>query len=766
MVMMTVGGASAERAVVFDGGALSWDEQCAAEALQGIVNRRGARLFLGEAGDPWLRIYGERNGMEYETLEGFRNLLARYRDHVKGFVVYDAAVDGARYVAITQAGLEDLVPISGEMLEGLSELGMPIVSDLRGKFADSLEAYEWALEVLMPRCNRRYAHAAGGPCEGIRALCGPMPGMDWMTMNQGFVFNLVPSPTEMASYGGATVGGSPEQAAMYERIVAALEPPCMITGYGEPEDFWCKLISEHGHYSFHFGRNWSFHKGIPHRGELRQKRQVTPETVEVEADKYYVCFMTSEGDTMKGPLPFFMESWFDPDRGTIPMNWGINPLMGELFPAMLEYYYDEATDNDYFFTGCSGAGYVYPDFMPNLKQFARHTARACKLADAPCVDLWHAGSPEVRREYAVHSKAMALTANGGAARMTMAAPGKLLVDHGLMYWQHEATGGTAYYRDFRDEAKRAKAVDWLVGRIEDIAARHTPPFVILVYADLHSYDRHVMVHREAAEKLDPERFKPARLDEALAAVTAWTRGRVLVGHGSINERLSAAYLEGVPTKYALSLTNGTEKRRRVSVALEGEEAETVEVGPGKEATAELLLTGEAGAKVLVDGDEYPLDLTAVPYEGEAKSAEFAGVWDAVDLRHSGGSIEPREDAMWGRAWSSPEAGGEQGHIVFGPYAHLPTGRYVVAFRMMLADEVEDGTEVVTLDVNAGGYEGTGEQFGVREVTAGELGEPGEWAWVSSEIDWPGPPSRLETRVWWHGRARVVVDRVAAARTDG
>ncbi len=88
-------------------------------------------------------------------------------------------------------------------------------------------------------------------------------------------------------------------------------------------------------------------------------------------------------------------------------------------------------------------------------------------------------------------------------------------------------------------------------RIEDIADRHTPPFVILVYADLHSYDRLAMVHREAADRLDRRRFRPARLDEAMAAVTAWARGRVLVGKTGINERLAAAALAGVPTTSAL-----------------------------------------------------------------------------------------------------------------------------------------------------------------------------------------------------------------------
>ena len=934
--LMSATACCGEPAVVFDDASLSWDEQCAAEALQGLVNRKGPRLFLGRMDDPWLGIYAKRNGLTYTPLVGLRELLQRFGGETKGLVAYDAGVDGARYVAITLAGVESLIPASDEMLRGespglrasalwpgadfatlapdrlaewrpaaspqlrllpgvgleltegnappaepwsfvsygpltvdldqfpyleaaveslegqgaqwaikltwdrdgngvisggeddlpltparptgvvrwnvrelagvegpltldriqlhvlgegarvvfrsvrfvtadgtapeageswpLTDLGLPIVRDLRGQFADSVAAYDWALREVMPRCNRRYAHAVGGPCEEGLALVGPMRGMDWATMHRGFVFNLVPCPEQKPSYGNALVGGSPAQAAMYVRILAALKPSCQITGYGEPEDYWCKLISEHGHYSIHYGHNWSFHHQVPQQGPLRQKGTCTPETVRVEADKYYVCFMTSEGDTMKGPLPFFYGSWFDPDRGRVPMNWGINPLMAQMFPAMLAYYYDTATPDDYFFAGCSGAGYTYPDYMPNVAQFARHTGEACRASDISCVDLWGAQKLDVRRRYAKSCGAMAYSANGGAAAMSLPTPGTLWVDHGLLYWQIAATGGGNYVRDFRDDAKRAQAVDWLVSRIEDIADRHTPPFVILVYADLHSYDRLAMVHREAADRLDRKRFKPARLDEAMAAVTAWARGRVLVGKTGINERLAAAALQGVLTTYRLSVLNGGAERRTVEVSL-GEARRKVAVPGGGTREVELPLQegGAEGAAVWVGKDPYPLHLTVVPTEAPIAAAEFAGLWDAVDLRHSGGAVAPRADAMWGRAWRSPEPGEAQGHIVFGPYSNLPKGKYLVAFRLMLeeAPTTEGDEPVVTLDINTGGYEGLGEALGKTPVSARALGKPGEWTWVSVPIEWPGPPNLLETRVWWHGNARVLVDRVAA-----
>ena len=43
-----------------------------------------------------------------------------------------------------------------------------------------------------------------------------------------------------------------------------------------------------------------------------------------------------------------MGGWFDKARGKVPVNWGFQPRMVDVAPAMAEYYYKTMTENDYF----------------------------------------------------------------------------------------------------------------------------------------------------------------------------------------------------------------------------------------------------------------------------------------------------------------------------------------------------------------------------------------------------------------------------------
>ncbi|NPV47444.1 MAG: hypothetical protein HPY69_10825 [Armatimonadetes bacterium] len=943
-------------ALVLDARGLSWDERCTAEALQGLVNREGPRLYLdnGESFEQrWLDIYAERAGLRYQRADGLRDVLERLAPKTNGLVVYDPAFDASRYVAITLAGVEGLIPVSPDVLEGRSPTlaansdwpgvdfaasppsamsawrqaanphlnlvpgqglqmreGNPgpdspwsfissgpltvdldtypfleadviavdgpgagwqikltwdrdangqvsggeddlclaverepgvkrwnirqlaavagrhtfarlqlhvlgpdatviwrrvcfvtdngesppstpprplagpaftVRRDLRGKFADTISAYEWALRELMPRCSRRLAHTVnGGQVDGINVgVCGPMSGFDWQTQNRGFVFNLGCTAEERVSY-GTTCGGDPKQAAMYERILAALRTPAQINGYGDPEDVWCRLLSQYGHYSFHAYTNWSFHHKVPAPGAaLRQRANFTPANTRPDLERFYVCFMTSEGDTMKGPIPFFYDSWFDPARGEVPVNWGINPLMAELFPAMLQYYYDTATPADYFFVGCSGAGYCYPDHMRDLGKFAAHTARACRAAGTPVIDTWGAARSDVQQRYIAATRPLGLTVNTAPARLKLMPDGTPVAYHELAYWQTHGLGGLPWTRVFATADGRRQGIQHLVERIESIATRHRPPFVILVYGDLHSYAEHATLYRDVARALDPSRFRPARLDEAMAGIRAWASERVVLGAESINERLAWAALSDVPTVIPVTLTNGRPRETPTRLQVRAADAVcevTLNLRPHEvRQVRDLRLTVHSGeqrkARILLRAgghtDRMTADFAVADCPTDASQAEFVTCWPAIGLSHPSGQAVRDNGALWGQAWAGPDPGGKAECIIYGPYAPMAPGRYLAAFRLKLAAEPPAGLsandQLATLDVFAGGYSGTAKVAGQKEVRRRDFSGPGQWTWFGVEADWEGLPSLMETRVHWHGQASLLVDRVVVFR---
>ncbi len=95
-----------------------WDETHVAAALQGIVNRDAPRLLLRYNAAPddfWFgRMTGPGgwlHGRIIEQTDGLEDLLNRFRNSVRGLVVYDERVPATSNLASTIAGVEGLLPV-------------------------------------------------------------------------------------------------------------------------------------------------------------------------------------------------------------------------------------------------------------------------------------------------------------------------------------------------------------------------------------------------------------------------------------------------------------------------------------------------------------------------------------------------------------------------------------------------------------------------------------------------------------------------------
>ncbi len=66
-----------------------------------------------------------------------------------------------------------------------------------------------------------------------------------------------------------------------------------------------------------------------------------------------------------------------PDRGKVPINWSIDPVLIEAAPAMYSYYQRTQTANDLLVAAPSGAGYTYPGDWPSsmLDSYTKRTGQ-------------------------------------------------------------------------------------------------------------------------------------------------------------------------------------------------------------------------------------------------------------------------------------------------------------------------------------------------------------------------------------------------------
>ena len=65
----------------------------------------------------------------------------------------------------------------------------------------------------------------------------------------------------------------------------------------------------------------------------------------------------------------------DENRGKVPMMWAFNPNLSDRVPMIFDYVYENKTALDYFTTGDTGAGYVFPSRLTDLDMWVDYNKR-------------------------------------------------------------------------------------------------------------------------------------------------------------------------------------------------------------------------------------------------------------------------------------------------------------------------------------------------------------------------------------------------------
>ncbi|HNR30492.1 MAG TPA: GxGYxYP family putative glycoside hydrolase [Candidatus Hydrogenedentes bacterium] len=334
----------------------------AATTLQGLVNG-GAEarvyLLLLPTDAFWLDRMVEKGQIRQVRRLAPEAFFAEYAPLVQRVYAYDGALPATINVATMLAALENgVVADPGDA--GALMPGKPI-EHLSGRWADAASTYEWAFIELWPRL-RHDVLACYHPSAKMTGL------RDYLVRQRVFTF-WVSAPGDE----GAPNPGHARERALAERVLAAAPPNTAILGFwysgidsGIGEYDGVGLAGEYGKITVvsDWSTNLSFLGGVSVDfapiAKAQQARQDIQEPA-FDPEKVYIGFNVVES----GDAPCYLQTrqtavWADPDRGRIPIGWGMGLGALELMPPVAAHFLETATPNDHWFAAISGAGYVHP----------------------------------------------------------------------------------------------------------------------------------------------------------------------------------------------------------------------------------------------------------------------------------------------------------------------------------------------------------------------------------------------------------------------
>ncbi len=341
-------------------------------ALQGLVNRDEPHMYIVPAGarihaggpprkeDHWLAYYDERYGFPTESLDDLDEILERYKHLVDGYVVYDTDdVIQTQNLAITRAGLENVLPIAPSQEHWVTRHGIAKRDDLRGGFDNDWDAAEWAIDNLWPRCNQRiYANLCIHRSEN-RSIWHPNSHDldDYLVYTNAFALDLVRNRMFR------------RQMDLAHRMYASGDAPGAQMNWHcawEQEKEYVAEAAKFGYFTLCSvgSPNMTIHGGIGDTEKSYSQPLPAPEECKTERDKVYVTLYNSDGDATWVMHNLQSKNWLAPGRGRTDFGWGFLPLMVQLAPGMYEYYHETRGPGDVFWGPSSGASYTYSFLWP------------------------------------------------------------------------------------------------------------------------------------------------------------------------------------------------------------------------------------------------------------------------------------------------------------------------------------------------------------------------------------------------------------------
>ena len=749
----------ARRLWVVDLRPLAPDWQLCLITLQGIVNRTQPEIYclLNQTDPQWLDNMRQRGWIEStQTISG-PELVQRFRQRLKGVIVTDPALPASKHVATMLAGLDDCAVVSPRLA---AELKLPVREDLRGRWTTSVAAYRWALG-LWPRMDHHVV-ACYWP-DNVAAY-------DYFVQHKVFLFWI------SGCLDGARKYSRPqEEVELVEQLLAKMPANSAVMGFpwagddvGIGETGGVTLFAEFAKYLVGAVdcTNLSVHSGL--RVPPLVQKKSPPPPPPLDPRKIYVSVILSDGDNLPVlSLHNFPQCWKDPVRGSFPMGWTMSPSASLLLPDIVDYYYRTASPQDCFVAAVSGVGYTYPDSYARRYPASRRMAIYDEFLDQTRVGMersdqhvnWIMGAtrPELIERYA----------------QRIARTEAIFPDYGRVVAGYEdATYPTARnvgvfhaVNNWREGASDEEQIARTVAQVRAFTPSVKPAFLHLF---IWNWGFKLPMIGEVLRRLGPD-YVAVRPDQMAALY------RTHVARQQVLAQLPAAMpvIAGQRAVIVGRVQNTSSETMTVQLRVASGLGH-VELTPSQAtlASAEsvaLRLSGVPTAdRMTVECHgpfgvrQWEIALASIrPEEIVGRLPEksrllFQKHFSSALLAHHGGRSVPDAQANDGETWLAEPGRDLPGHIVFGPYRETPPGKYVALFRMKRTGDATG--EVARIDAAVA----SGPSSASARVTADQL-PAGQYRYVLLRFVHPG--GRLETRVYWPGKAAMAVEGVTLWREE-
>lgn len=337
-------------------------------SLQGIVNRDTPKVYVlwesftgsSNPSQDWLDYYESKGWVTYDYIS-IDSLISEYKDKINGYIIYDTLLfPHSANVAMTMAGIYDVIVTSPFYVSKLESLGIPLFRDLQGMWNNKIEAYTWQYDSLfVSYCSKNTITMAH--------IWRPIK--EFSVMKKSAIIDLIPVPDSIEDY---------NLLCMY---YSQMEPFSVVLGYpktGLYERPWVSLSSKYGLVcllAWSYAVNFSVHSQMPgdtiyYQGNI--------DTLTLDTTKIYASFFMSDFGLDMMQTKYY-DSW-DPYIAGVPVNWWLDPICRKYCPGILEYYYETKPAKDYFY-GAHGAGRIRPSDFIYLEEFLNRVNYNLEICD-------------------------------------------------------------------------------------------------------------------------------------------------------------------------------------------------------------------------------------------------------------------------------------------------------------------------------------------------------------------------------------------------